>query len=322
MPELSDGGTGHVEGGDGEGNGTRGFRSGAWGTRGGFTGGWRGPVLERSGRQAVSVAPGPAGSASGPTVSGAAAGPEVPVSSLLAVSESPASGTRAPVRGLWSRFAAWLGFREGRLEEDTATPPGPDPIEARIIDAKIIEELAKLQRGLRRLSLAHEQHGEQLQGVAARLQDLDQNVMRLALRGAREVTIDEDTWLRCLDRLDQCLRVPGLPESVGESLRALHEALCTAAGWRAVAILGAAPEGVHLRIAEVLPDPGATSYRIRHILEQGYLRPDGGAVRPAVVVVAGPKHDARGESPPSGSVAPESSRVDPPIGPPPGGDLS
>ena len=199
----------------------------------------------------MSVAPGSAGSASGPTVSGAAAGPEVPVSPLLAVSESPASGTRAPVRGLWSRFAAWLGLRGTRVDEAAATPPGPDPIEARILDAKIIEEFAKLQRGLRRLSLAHEQHGEQLQGVAARLQDLDQNVMRLALRGAREVTIDEDTWLRCLDRLDRSLRVPGLPEAAGESLRALHEALCSAAGWRAVAILGAAPEGVHLRIAEV-----------------------------------------------------------------------
>jgi hypothetical protein len=247
----------------------------------------------------VSVAPGPAGSASGPTVSGAAAGPEVPVSPLLAVSERPASGTRAPVRRLWSRF--WLGFREGRLGEAAATPPGPSPIEAKSIEAKIIDEFAKLQRGLRRLSLAHEQHGEQLQGVAARLQDLDQNVMRLALGGAREVTIDEDTWLRCLDRLDRSLRVPGLPEAAGESLRALHEALCSAAGWRAVANLGAAPEGVHLRIAEVLPDPGAASYRIRHILEQGYLRPDGGAVRPAVVVVAGPKQDARGESPPVGA---------------------
>jgi hypothetical protein len=249
----------------------------------------------------VSVAPGPAGSASGPTVSGAAAGPEVPVSPLLAVSERPASGTRAPVRRLWSRF--WLGFREGRLGEAAATPPGPSPIEAKILD-----EFVKLQRGLRRLSLAQEQHGEQLQGVAARLQDLDQNVMRLALGGAREVTIDEDTWLRCLDRLDRSLRVPGLPEAAGESLRALHEALCSAAGWRAVANLGAAPGGVHLRIAEVLPDPGAASYRIRHILEQGYLRPDGGAVRPAVVVVAGP--NARGASPP------ESSRGDPP-----GGDL-
>jgi hypothetical protein len=268
----------------------------------------------------VSVAPGPAGSASGPTVSGAAPGPEVPVSPPLAMSEGPASGTRAS--GLWLRFAAWLGFREGRLEEDTATPPGPSPIEAKSIEAKIIDEFAKLQRGLRRLSLAQEQHGEQLQGVAARLQDLDQNVMRLALGGAREVTIDEDTWLRCLDRLDRSLRVPGLPEAAGESLRALHQALCSAAGWRAVGNLGAAAEGVHLRIAEVLPDPGAASYRIRHILEQGYLRPDGSAVRPAVVVVAGPKQDARGESAPSGSGAPESSRVDPPIGPPAGGDLS
>ena len=236
---------------------------------------------------------------------------------------SAGQGSLVAVRGV-ARLAG-----NARLDEAAATPPGPDPIEARILDAKIIEEFAKLQRGLRRLSLAHEQHGEQLQGVAARLQDLDQNVMRLALRGAREVTIDEDTWLRCLDRLDRSLRVPGLPEAAGESLRALHEALCSAAGWRAVAILGAAPEGVHLRIAEALPDPGAASYRIRHILEQGYLRPDGGAVRPAVVVVAGPKQGARpeqdvkGESPPSGSVAPESSsRVDLPIGPPPGGDLS
>ena len=293
-------------------------------------------MREWSGRRAVSVAPRPAGSASAPTVSGAGAGPEVPVSPLLAASESSASETRAPVRGLWSRF--WLGFREGRLGEVAATPPGPSPteakiiqtqiIDAKIIEAKIIDEFAKLQRGLRRLSLAHEQHGEQLQGVAARLQDLDQNVMRLAMRGAREVTIDEDTWLRCLDRLDRSLRVPGLPEAAGESLRALHEDLCSAAGWRAVAILGTAPEGVHLRIAEVLPDPDATSYRIRHILEQGYLRPDGGAVRPAVVVVAGPQQNARpeqdvkGKSLPSGSVALESSRVDPPIGPPPGGDLS
>jgi hypothetical protein len=238
-------------------------------------------------------------------VSGAAPGAEVPVSPPLTMSEGPASGTRAS--GLWSRFAAWLGFREGGLKEDTTTPPGPSPIEA-----KIVEELAKLQRGLRRLSLAHEQHGEQLQGVAARLQDLDQNVMRLALGGGRQVTIEEDTWLRCLDRLDRSLRVPGLPEAASESLRALHEALCSAAGWRAVAILGASPEGVHLRIAEALPDPGAASYRIRHILEQGYLRSDGGVVRPAVVVVAGP--NARGESPPVGASPPESSRGDPPRG--------
>ncbi|MGH8471028.1 MAG: hypothetical protein ACREVJ_00875 [Gammaproteobacteria bacterium] len=68
---------------------------------------------------------------------------------------------------------------------------------------------------------------------------------------------------------------------------------------------------MHLRLAEALPEPGAATYRIRHILEQGYLRPDGGAVRPAVVVVAGP--NAKGESPP------ESSRGDPP---PPGGDLT
>ena len=201
--------------------------------------------------------------------------------------------------------AFWLGFREGRLGEAAATPPGPSPTEAKIIDARIIEEFAKLQRGLRRLSLAHEQHGEQLQGVAARLQDLDQNVMRLALRGAREVAIDEDTWLRCLDRLDRSLRLPGLPEAARESLRDLHETLCSAAGWRAVANLGAAPEGVHLRIAEALTDPGAASYRIRHILEQGYLRPDGSPVRPAVVVVAGPKQDARPEQERQGRVAPK-----------------
>ncbi|MGH7418966.1 MAG: hypothetical protein ACREKB_14430 [Candidatus Rokuibacteriota bacterium] len=236
------------------------------------------------------------------------------------MSEGPASA--APARGLWSRFAAWLGFREGRLEEDTATPAGPGPTEARIIDAKIIDakiidEFAKLQRGLRRLSLAHEQHGEQLQGVAARLQDLDQNVMRLTLRGAREVAIDEDTWLRCLDRLEWSLRVPGLPEAAGESLRAIHETLLSAAGWRAVAMVGAAPEGVHLRIAEVLPDPGAASYRIRYILEQGYLRPNGGAVRPAVVVVVGPRGGS-GAAP----LAAEPPRPESPAGPSPAGDLS
>ncbi|MGQ0594585.1 MAG: hypothetical protein ACT4QB_18705 [Gammaproteobacteria bacterium] len=274
-------------------------------------------MRERSGRRAVSVEPGPAGSASGPTVSGGTACLEVPVSTLLAVSEGPASATPSPASGFWSRFAAWLGFRERRLEEDTATPAGPDPTEARIVDAKIIDEFAKLQRGLRRLSLAHEQHGEQLQGVAARLQDLDQNVMRLTLRGAREVAIDEDTWLRCLDRLKWSLRVPGLPEAAGESLRAIHETLLSAAGWRAVAMVGATPEGVHLRIAEVLPDPGATSYRIRHILEQGYLRPNGSAVRPAVVVVAGPRCDS-GAAPP----AAEPPRAESSMGPPPGGDLS
>ncbi len=312
-------GIGHVEGGDGESHSLRGFRSRARGTRGGAAGGWRGPVREPSGRRAVSVAPGPAGSAPGPPVSGGSAGPKAPVSALPAASEGSAAGSPAPARGLWPRFAAWLGFRAGRLEEDTASPPAPDPIDAEIIDAKIVEakvleELAKLQRGLRRLSLAHEQHGEQLQGVAARLQDLDQNVMRLTLRGAREIAIDEDTWLRCLDRLEWSLRVPGLPEAAGESLRAIHETLLSAAGWRAVAMVGAAPEGVHLRIAEVLPDPGAVSYRIRYILEQGYLRANGGAVRPAVVVVAGP--DAKGASPP------ETPRADPATGPPPAGDPS
>ena len=98
-------------GGDGEGNSIRGFRSGAWGARGGSAGGWRGPVLERSGRRAVSVAPGPAGSASGPTVSGAAAGPEVPVSPLLAVSEArpPGHERRSGASGRGSRFGSASG---------------------------------------------------------------------------------------------------------------------------------------------------------------------------------------------------------------------
>ncbi len=235
----------------------------------------------------MSVAPGPVTSAPAPDGSGAA------------------PGHGAPGKSLWSRWGAWLGFRERRRELAGGVAPGPN----------LPEELAKLQRGLRRLSLANEQHGELMQGIAARLQDLDQNVMRLALRSARDITLDEDTVLRCLDGLEKSRTLPGLPEAARLSLRALHDSLCSAAGWRAVATLGAAPEGVHLRVTEVLAYPGAASFVIYHILEQGYIRPDGSPVRPAVVVAAGPKQDAGGASP-----APDAARADPPIAPSTGGD--
>jgi hypothetical protein len=201
----------------------------------------------------------------------------------------------------WARLWSSIGARLGLGTAGTA-PAAVPPVDARLSEANLSDELAKLQRGLRRLGLAHEHHTELLQGISARLQDLDQNVMRLALPGRREVPIDEDTLLRCLDRLDRSLAQPGLPAAAGESLRALNEALVSAAGWRAVAVVGAEPEGIHLRIAEVLPDPDIPHFRIRHIIEQGYLRADGGALRPAVVVVAGPRA-ASGEDPRAGEPA-------------------
>ncbi len=183
-----------------------------------------------------------------------------------------------PLARVWKNMATRLGLGSGK--DPLADGPGaPEPID-------VAAELSHLKRGLRRLSLASEQQCELLQGLSARLQALDQSVLRLGLARDGAVRVDEATLLRLLDQLDKALALPGLPEPVSDTLCAVQEALLAAAGWRPAAIPGAPPEGVHLRVAEVLPGASGGAFRIHHILEQGYLRADGSVMRAAVVVAA------------------------------------
>ena len=159
-------------------------------------------------------------------------------------------------------------------------------------DLDLAEEFQKIQRGLRRLSMASDRSGEILQAVSSRLDDLKQTSLR-AVPCERQpaLAMEEIPLLRLLDRLEHASQVPELPDAARSALEAVKQELFTAARWWPIAHIGAKPEGADIRIAEVLGEPGtfAQSHAIIHrILEQGYRRADGTLLRPGVVIAAVP----------------------------------
>ncbi|MGH8584449.1 MAG: hypothetical protein ACREWG_17100 [Gammaproteobacteria bacterium] len=175
------------------------------------------------------------------------------------------------IQGLFPAFR-----REPRYNGDTQEPA-----------LDLAGELGKVQRGLRRLSLASDQNNDLLRGLSGRFQDLSQTVLQLSGVRKGAVVLDEGVLLQALDRLEQARAAPALPMATYDLLDSVRASLLVAARWQAVAEIGAPPEGIQVRIAEVLPDASQTGFRIEQVLEQGYLRADGSLLRPAVVIAMG-----------------------------------
>lgn len=192
-----------------------------------------------------------------------------------------------PFRWLASLLAP---FRQSPQEHPNTDPePDDNPQTPTEPELDVAEEFQKLQRGLRRLSLASDRSGEILQAVSARLDDIQQRLLQ-ANRPARiAVALEEADVLRVLDQLDRAGSLTELPGAARELMTAAKNVLLQAAGWQPIAVTGAKPEGVDLRIAEFIGEPvtnGHHNARIDRILEQGYRRADGSLLRPGVVIAA------------------------------------
>ena len=152
------------------------------------------------------------------------------------------------------------------------------------------EEFQKIQRGLRRLSLASDRSGEILQAVSARLDELQQTFLNLNRPRQVALALEEAELLRILDQLDRAASVPELPPAAHSFVDGAKTALLAGAGWQAIALNGAKPEGADIRVAEFLGVAGANgqaaSVHIHRVLEQGYRRADGTLLRPGVVIAA------------------------------------
>lgn len=180
----------------------------------------------------------------------------------------------------------------GEPPVDTATP----------VDTA--EEFQKVHRGLRRLNLASDRNAALLEAVGARVDAIQQALLKTSQPQQSAVALDEAQLLGILDRLDRVAGVPGLPPAAGSWIDDARGVLLERADWAAVALPGAAPDGVDIRITELVGDAddagdagGAAGDArgravIHRVLEQGYRRADGTLLRPAVVVAAAHRHDS------------------------------
>jgi molecular chaperone GrpE (heat shock protein) len=182
----------------------------------------------------------------------------------------------APLR---SYFASFLGSFRSAPKEDDPVPAGLPPVD-------VGEEFQKVQRSLRRLSMASDRSGELLQNVSTRLDEMQQRLLQMS-RGARAgVSFEEDAVLRVLDQLERAASMIEASAAALEPVAAARDALLSASGWQRVALIGTRPEGTAIRIAEVTagaPRSGGDVH-IARIIEQGYRRADGSLLRPAVVI--------------------------------------
>jgi molecular chaperone GrpE (heat shock protein) len=166
-------------------------------------------------------------------------------------------------------------------DEVPESAPGPEP--------DVGEEFQKVHRGLRRLSLASDRSGEILQAVSARLDEMQQRLLTLGRPAKVGVTLEESELLRVLDQLDRAGSFTELPAPARELVAAAKSELLRAAGWQPIAVAGAKPQGVDIRIAEFVGEGAAGGHqdaRIDRVLEQGYRRADGSLLRPGVVIAA------------------------------------
>jgi molecular chaperone GrpE (heat shock protein) len=200
-----------------------------------------------------------------------------------------------PPRWLPSLFTPFR--RASKARARTVHEPADVPHTAPEPEPDVAEEFQKLHRGLRRLSLASDRSGELLQAVSARLDDMQQRLLRMSRPEQAGLALEESDLLRVLDHLDRASGVAGLPDAARELMQGAKSAVLQVAGWQPIAVAGARPEGVGIRIAEFLGEPAANGHgdaRIHRILEQGYRRADGTLLRPGVVIAAAANSNAHG----------------------------
>jgi hypothetical protein len=174
--------------------------------------------------------------------------------------------------------------RDRRVDEPDDLPQASPESEL-----DVAEEFQKVQRGLRRLSLASDRGGEMLQAVSTRLDEMQQVLLRISRPQQAALTLDETELLRVLDQLDRAVGMADLPALARDLVESAKACLLSGAGWQPTAIAGAKPEGVGIRIAESVGESdnnGHPEVRIHRILEQGYRRADGTLLRPGVVIAA------------------------------------
>lgn len=166
--------------------------------------------------------------------------------------------------------------------------PGPSAAVAQPPPVDVGEEFQKVQRSLRRLSMASDRSAETLQNVSTRMDEMQQRLLQMSRPARAGVPLAEGELLRVLDQLERAASLVGTDAAL-EPLAAARDALLAASGWQAVAVTGAPPVGTAIRIAEVAPGVSAGSgddMRIARVLEQGYRRSDGSLLRPAVIIAA------------------------------------
>jgi hypothetical protein len=175
---------------------------------------------------------------------------------------------------LIARFRSRMGRRD---DESDALDPDP------------AEEFLKIQRGMRRLSLASDRSGEILHAVSTRLDEVQQTLLNMNRPQQAALALDEARLLHVLDKIDRLAEVPNLPAAADALLHETKSILLTGARWQPIAVTGAKPEGADIRIAEFVGEKGANGHadvQIQRILEQGYRRADGTLLRPGVVIAA------------------------------------
>jgi hypothetical protein len=172
-------------------------------------------------------------------------------------------------------------FRPAVKQEVDAAPGAPSPTD-------VGEEFQKVQRSLRRLSMASDRSGELLQNVSTRLDEMQQRLLSMSRPARASVSLGEEEVLRVLDQLERAASIIEHGTAALEPVISACDALLLASGWQRVAVAGARPEGTAIRIAEVTPGvaAGGGDVRISRIIEQGYRRSDGSLLRPAVVIAA------------------------------------
>jgi hypothetical protein len=174
--------------------------------------------------------------------------------------------------------------RDRRVDEPDDLPQAPPAAE---LDAS--GEFQKVQRGLRRLSLASDRSGEILQAVSTRLDEMQQILLRMSRPQQVALTMGETELLGVLDQLDRAAGMTDLPALARDLVEGAKSVLLSAAEWQPIAVTGAKPEDVGIRIAESIGESvtnGHADVRIHRILEQGYRRADGTLLRPGIVIAA------------------------------------
>ena len=175
---------------------------------------------------------------------------------------------------LRSFFASLIPGRSAAVAE-------PPPVD-------VGEEFQKVQRSLRRLSMASDRSAETLENVSTRLDEMQQRLLQMSRPTRAGVTLAEEELLRVVDQIERAASMIGTSAAL-EPMAAARDALLAAAGWQPVAVRGAPPAGTAIRIAEVAQGvssgPG-DDMRIARVLEQGYRRADGSLLRPAVIIAA------------------------------------